>query len=56
MTRDAYNQIEQVLERLMASSDPSVSLSVLASDLGFSEGYFQRLFTEWAGVSPKKFQ
>jgi len=56
MTRDAYNQIEQVLERLMASSDPSVSLSVLASDLGLSEGYFQRLFTEWAGVSPKKFQ
>lgn len=40
----------------MASPDPAVSLSVLAGDLGLSEGCFQRLFTEWAGVSPKKFQ
>lgn len=56
MTRDTYSQIEQVLERLMASPDPTVSLTVLAGELRLSEGYFQRLFTEWAGVSPKKFQ
>jgi AraC family transcriptional regulator, regulatory protein of adaptative response / methylated-DNA-[protein]-cysteine methyltransferase len=31
------------------------SLGVLAASLGVSESHLQRTFTEWAGVSPKRF-
>ena len=30
-------------------------MDTVASEIGLSQFHFQRLFTEWAGVSPKKF-
>lgn len=50
-----YNQIAGVIEHLSAHFQQQPSLTELAERANLSEYYFQRLFTEWAGVSPKKF-
>ncbi|GAB4022671.1 methylated-DNA--[protein]-cysteine S-methyltransferase [Spirosoma koreense] len=58
MTTDSpftYRQIAQAIEHLAAHYRDQPSLSELAEKANLSEFHFQRLFTEWAGVSPKKF-
>lgn len=50
-----YNQIAQAIEHLTANFREQPSLTDLADQSNVSEFHFQRLFTEWAGVSPKKF-
>ncbi|WP_338870121.1 methylated-DNA--[protein]-cysteine S-methyltransferase [Spirosoma sp. SC4-14] len=50
-----YQQIARAIEHLTATFQEQPSLSELASEVNMSEFHFQRLFTEWAGVSPKKF-
>lgn len=50
-----YQQIAQAIEHLTANFREQPSLSELAEKANLSEFHFQRLFTEWAGVSPKKF-
>ncbi|MBN8823541.1 MULTISPECIES: bifunctional transcriptional activator/DNA repair enzyme AdaA [unclassified Spirosoma] len=50
-----YQQIAQAIEHLTATFREQPSLSELATKANMSEFHFQRLFTEWAGVSPKKF-
>jgi AraC family transcriptional regulator of adaptative response/methylated-DNA-[protein]-cysteine methyltransferase len=50
-----YEQIARAIEHLMAHYQEQPSLSELAEKASMSEFHFQRLFTEWAGVSPKKF-
>lgn len=49
----AYAQIAVAIERL--SVDPTLSLAQLAALSGQSESHFQRQFSRWAGVSPKRF-
>ena len=58
MTTDStytYQQIARAIEHLTAHYQEQPSLSELAEKANLSEFHFQRLFTEWAGVSPKKF-
>lgn len=50
-----YTQIARAIEHLTAHYRDQPSLSELAEKANLSEFHFQRLFTEWAGVSPKKF-
>lgn len=50
-----YQQIAQAIEHLTANFQEQPSLAALAERVNLSEFHFQRLFTEWAGVSPKKF-
>jgi len=50
-----YQQIAQAIEHLTATFREQPSLGELAEKANLSEFHFQRLFTEWAGVSPKKF-
>ncbi|AUD02488.1 methylated-DNA--[protein]-cysteine S-methyltransferase [Spirosoma pollinicola] len=50
-----YQQIARAIEHLTATFREQPTLSELAEKANLSEFHFQRLFTEWAGVSPKKF-
>jgi AraC family transcriptional regulator, regulatory protein of adaptative response / methylated-DNA-[protein]-cysteine methyltransferase len=53
-TRD-YDRIEQAISYLDQSHPNQPALKDLAERAGLSEFHFQRLFTRWAGVSPKRF-
>ncbi|GAB3032800.1 methylated-DNA--[protein]-cysteine S-methyltransferase [Spirosoma pulveris] len=58
MTTDStytYQQIARAIEHLTTHYREQPSLGELAAKVNLSEFHFQRLFTEWAGVSPKKF-
>jgi AraC family transcriptional regulator of adaptative response/methylated-DNA-[protein]-cysteine methyltransferase len=49
-----YQRIEQALAYLVDHYRHQPSLAELAAAVNLSEAHFQRLFTRWAGVSPKK--
>jgi AraC family transcriptional regulator, regulatory protein of adaptative response / methylated-DNA-[protein]-cysteine methyltransferase len=50
-----YLRIEQAILFLENHYKEQPSLEEVAADIGLSEYHFQRLFTRWAGVSPKRF-
>jgi AraC family transcriptional regulator, regulatory protein of adaptative response / methylated-DNA-[protein]-cysteine methyltransferase len=50
-----YLRIEQAILYLENHHKDQPSLEELARNIGLSEYHFQRLFTRWAGVSPKRF-
>jgi AraC family transcriptional regulator, regulatory protein of adaptative response / methylated-DNA-[protein]-cysteine methyltransferase len=50
-----YLRIEQAILYLENHYKDQPGLEEVASNLGLSEYHFQRLFTRWAGVSPKRF-
>lgn len=50
-----YLRIEQAIVYLENHYEEQPELAQIASEMGLSEYYFQRLFTRWAGVSPKRF-
>jgi AraC family transcriptional regulator of adaptative response/methylated-DNA-[protein]-cysteine methyltransferase len=50
-----YRRIEQVIHYLEANAQRQPDLKELAGSLNLSEYHFQRLFTRWAGISPKRF-
>ncbi|NWG05508.1 MAG: methylated-DNA--[protein]-cysteine S-methyltransferase [Chloroflexi bacterium] len=50
-----YLRIEQAILYLETHYKDQPSLEELAASIGLSEYHFQRLFTRWAGVSPKRF-
>lgn len=50
-----YLRIEQAILYLENHYKEQPSLEELAANIGLSEYHFQRLFTRWAGVSPKRF-
>ena len=50
-----YLRIEQAILYLENHYREQPSLEEIASSIGLSEFHFQRLFTRWAGVSPKRF-
>jgi AraC family transcriptional regulator of adaptative response/methylated-DNA-[protein]-cysteine methyltransferase len=50
-----YGRIEQAILYLEDHYKEQPSLEELAANIGLSEYHFQRLFTRWAGVSPKRF-
>lgn len=55
MTQSHYTTIERALRRLADDQIEQPSLAVLADEAGLSEFHFQRVFKDWAGISPKKF-
>ncbi|BEU03941.1 methylated-DNA--protein-cysteine methyltransferase [Agarivorans sp. OAG1] len=50
-----YQQISQAMAYLVEHQQQQPELKDLAEDLGLSESHLQRLFSQWAGVSPKRF-
>src|SRR5688500_10452838 len=50
-----YQRIEQAMLYLQNNYKDQPSLEEVAANIGLSEFHFQRLFTRWAGVSPKRF-
>ena len=50
-----YLRIEQAILYLENHFKDQPNLDEVASSVGLSEYHFQRLFTRWAGVSPKRF-
>lgn len=52
---DDYLRIEQAILYLENHYKDQPGIEELAANLGLSESHFQRIFTRWAGVSPKRF-
>lgn len=52
---DAYTTVEAAIRYLDAHQSRHPCLDELAAALGLSPFHLQRMFSEWAGVSPKRF-
>jgi len=52
---DDYARIEQVIYYLEKNASRQPVLSEIAEHIHLSEYHFQRLFTRWVGISPKRF-
>ena len=50
-----YARVERAIRWLVAHQREQPSLDEVARAVGLSPSHFQRLFTRWAGVSPKRF-
>ena len=50
-----YHRIERAIRFLDNSAPARPSLDEVAQHVGMSPFHFQRLFTRWAGISPKRF-
>jgi AraC family transcriptional regulator, regulatory protein of adaptative response / methylated-DNA-[protein]-cysteine methyltransferase len=50
-----YDKIAKAIEFIVANAKAQPSLLDVADEVNISQYHFQRVFTEWAGVSPKKF-
>ena len=50
-----YKRIEQAIRYLEAHHERQPSLREVAESVALSEYHFQRLFTRWVGISPKRF-
>lgn len=50
-----YNVIARAL-RHIDEAGPGLTLDRLATQMGMSPGHFQRIFSQWVGVSPKRYQ
>lgn len=50
-----YRLIEQAIQYIEDNVQRQPELAEIASAVGLSEYHFQRLFTRWAGISPKRF-
>jgi AraC family transcriptional regulator of adaptative response/methylated-DNA-[protein]-cysteine methyltransferase len=50
-----YLRVEQAILYLENHYKEQPELDEIAANMGLSEYHFQRLFTRWAGVSPKRF-
>jgi AraC family transcriptional regulator of adaptative response/methylated-DNA-[protein]-cysteine methyltransferase len=50
-----YARIEQAIRYIDKNAPRQPDLKEVASQIGLSEYHFQRLFTRWAGISPKRF-
>lgn len=55
MGRDDYSRIEKAILYLGENFRRQPDLRDVARETGLSEYHFQRLFTRWAGISPKRF-
>lgn len=54
MTED-YRRIAQAIAFMRQHHRSQPNLAIVAQHIGLSEFHFQRLFTQWAGISPKRF-
>ena len=51
-----YNVMRRAIERIDAAGGTPLSLEALAAEMDMSPAHFQRLFSRWVGVSPKRYQ
>jgi len=51
-----YKVIGRAIAEIDAAGGERIALDDLAARLGMSAAHFQRVFTQWAGVSPKRYQ
>ncbi len=50
-----YHVMRRAID-LIDTGDEALSLNQLASEMNMSPAHFQRVFTSWVGVSPKRYQ
>ncbi|MEM8611971.1 MAG: methylated-DNA--[protein]-cysteine S-methyltransferase [Cyanobacteria bacterium P01_H01_bin.105] len=50
-----YDQIAKAIQFIRENHLEQPSLAAIAHHVNLSEYHFQRLFTQWAGISPKRF-
>ena len=50
-----YQVIARAL-KIIDAAGPQLSLDDLAAQMGISVAHFQRTFSQWVGVSPKRYQ
>ena len=50
-----YQRVEQAIHFLEENAHRQPDLTEVAAHVGLSEYHFQRLFSRWAGISPKRF-
>jgi AraC family transcriptional regulator of adaptative response/methylated-DNA-[protein]-cysteine methyltransferase len=50
-----YNRIAEAINYIRLNFKEQPNLDAVAEQVNMSPFHFQRLFTEWAGISPKKF-
>lgn len=50
-----YRTVARAIEFIRSHARRQPELGEIASFLGLSEHHFQRIFSEWAGISPKRF-
>ncbi|WP_096607827.1 methylated-DNA--[protein]-cysteine S-methyltransferase [Calothrix sp. NIES-2100] len=50
-----YSRIAQAIAFIQKNHLNQPDLATVAQQIGLSESHFQRLFTQWAGISPKRF-
>lgn len=50
-----YERVEKAIDFIEARAGKQPSLSDIAAAAGISEFHFQRLFSRWVGISPKRF-
>lgn len=50
-----YNVMRRAIE-LIDAADDKLSLEDMAKQMGMSPAHFQRVFSRWVGVSPKRYQ
>ena len=51
-----YHVMRRAIAAIDAAGDTQLSLADLAADMQMSPAHFQRLFSSWVGVSPKRYQ
>lgn len=51
-----YKLMRRAIDRIDAADGRDLSLEEIAADMNLSPAHFQRVFSRWAGVSPKRFQ
>jgi AraC family transcriptional regulator of adaptative response/methylated-DNA-[protein]-cysteine methyltransferase len=51
-----YAVIGRAIENIAARAPAQVSLDEVAAAVGLSPAHFQRVFSQWVGVSPKRYQ
>ncbi|GAB4242504.1 MAG: methylated-DNA--[protein]-cysteine S-methyltransferase [Elainellaceae cyanobacterium] len=54
-THDDYRRIAQAIAFMREHYRSQPDLTTIAQQVHLSECHFQRLFTQWAGISPKRF-
>ncbi len=54
-TSSTYQQVAAAIAFILQHRGQQPSLSTIAQQVGLSDHHFQRLFTRWAGISPKRF-
>ncbi len=51
-----YGVIARAIETIACAAPAQLSLDAVAASVGLSPAHFQRVFSAWAGVSPKRYQ